>query len=114
MQIRHFSSPVTLSVYCRAKPKSSICLDDDRQDDNMSPHLFSLFINDMESYFDTNGIPSIKLNDQIFDTHFKMQLFADDTVLLAANQTSLQHTLNCLADYCDDWEVDVNTEKQLF
>ena len=41
----------------------------------------------------------------------QLLLYADDTVLLADNQTSLQHTLNCLADYCDDWEVDVNTEK---
>ena len=67
----------------------------------------------MESYSDTNGIPSLKLNDPIFDTFLKIQLllYADDTVLLADNQTNLQNALKCLADYCDDWKLDVNTEK---
>ena len=56
-----------------------------RQGENLSPLLFSLFINDMESYFDTNGISNLKLNYPIFDTFFKIQLllYADDTVLLA-------------------------------
>ena len=47
-----------------------------RQGENMSPLLFSLFINDMESYFNrpTNGIPNLKLNDPIFDTFFKIEL----------------------------------------
>ena len=67
----------------------------------------------MDSYFDTNGIPSLKLNDPIFDTLFKIQLllYADDTVLLADNQTNLQNALTCLADYCADWKLEVNTEK---
>ena len=67
----------------------------------------------MGSYFDTNGIPSLKLYDLIFDTLFKIQLllYADDTVLLADNQTNLQNALNCSADYCDDWTLDVNTDK---
>ena len=67
----------------------------------------------MESFFDTNGIPNLKLNEPIVDTLFKMQLllYADDTVLLADNQTNLQNTLHCLADYCDDWKLHVNTEK---
>ena len=75
-----------------------------QQGENLSPLLFSLFLNDMESYFDTNGIPNLKLNDPIFDTLFKIQLllYADDTVLLADNQTNLQNALHCLADYCDD------------
>ena len=52
-----------------------------RQGENLSPLLFSLFRNDFESYFDTNGIPSLQLNDPIFDTLFKIQLllYADDT-----------------------------------
>ena len=70
----------------------------------------------MESYFDTNGIPNLKLNDPIFDTflYFKYNLlYADDTILLADNQTNLLNALNCLADYCDDWKLDVNTEKKI-
>ena len=68
----------------------------------------------MKSYFDSNGIPSLNLNDPIFGTLFKIQLFiyATDTVLLADNQTNLQNALNCLADYCDYWKLDVNTEKK--
>ena len=52
-----------------------------RQGENLSPLLFLLFINDMESYFDTNGIPSLKLNDPIFDTLFKMQLLLNAMTL---------------------------------
>ena len=46
-------------------------------------------------------------------THFKIQqsLYTDGTVLLADNQSNLQNALNCLADYRDDWKLDVNTQK---
>ena len=30
---------------------------------------------------------------------------------LADDQTNPQNALNCLADYCEDWKLDVNTEK---
>ena len=71
-----------------------------RQGENLSLLFFLLLINDMESYFDTNGIPSLKLNNPIFDTLFKIQLllYADDTGLLANNQSNLQNSLNCLAE----------------
>ena len=82
-----------------------------RQGENLSPLLFLLFINDMESYFVSNGIPYLKQNDPIFQLLFNIQLllYADDTVLLADNQTNLQNALHCLADYCDDWKLNVNT-----
>ena len=33
---------------------------------------------------------------------------------LADNQTNPQNALNCLADYCEDWKLDVNTEKNKY
>ena len=37
--------------------------------------------------------------------------YADDTVLLADNQTNLQNALHCLVDYCADLKLKVNTKK---
>ena len=56
---------------------------------------------------------NLKLNAPIFDILFKIQLllYGDDTVLLDDKQTNLQNASHCLANYCDDLKLDVNTEK---
>ena len=38
-------------------------------------------------------------------------LYADDTIVMAENPEDLQIALNCVYDYCHDWNLTVNTSK---
>ena len=38
-------------------------------------------------------------------------LFADDMIIVAENEIDLQRSLNNLNQYCDNWKLDVNTDK---
>ena len=38
-------------------------------------------------------------------------LYADDTVLLSENSVDLQNLLNVFVDYCDKWQLKINTDK---
>ena len=39
-----------------------------RQDENLSPFLFSIFLNDLETYLRTNGVAGIKLEAVIMNS----------------------------------------------
>ena len=75
----------------------------------MSPELFKCFVNDLSEKL--NNIPkSIKV--PILDgCNISHLLWADDLVLLALDQSSLQHMLNILHEYCIEWGLSVNLEK---
>ena len=82
-----------------------------RQGENITPLLFSLFINDLNEYLQEHGNTGIEIeyNDgQIFKMLcILVLLFADDTVLLA---TSLEQLQKCLTDfnpYCKRWQLTV-------
>ena len=45
------------------------------------------------------------------DISFILMLFADDMVVLGKNPDDLQNSLNLLAQYCDKWHLQVNTDK---
>ena len=86
-----------------------------RQGDNISPVLFSLFLNDLEDYFEAErceGIPVECMTDRMY---FFMQiyvlLYADDTVIMGKNSEDLQDNLNIFSQYCSDWKLDVNKSK---
>lgn len=89
-----------------------------RQGENLSPFLFSVFLNDLESYLSSNNIYSgvecisqvIQNNMFIFLKLFVL-LYADDTVILAESSMDLQSALNLYASYCKLWKLDINISK---
>lgn len=75
-----------------------------------SPIFFSLFINDLESYF-IGSVGERKIGISIQDILIKFLLFADDLVIMSETEAGLQSGLNRLAEYCDKWGLTVNTKK---
>ena len=86
-----------------------------RQGENLSPILFSIYLNDLHDFLIANtnlGIP-FDCESDLFATYFRliMLLYADDTVLISDNETDLQNTLNIFFEYCETWKLKVNIDK---
>ncbi|XP_060587764.1 uncharacterized protein LOC132743245 [Ruditapes philippinarum] len=82
------------------------CVNGVKQGDNLSPTLFSVFVNDL-----VTEINNLDLGVKIDDTSVSMLLYADDIVLIAKSEADLQIMLNQMHDWCKRWRVLVNTEK---
>ena len=78
-----------------------------KQGGPLSPLLFILFINDMEtSIYDQSA-------DLVTFDEFKLflLLFADDTVIFSYTEQGLQVLVRRLENYCKTWGITVNTDK---
>lgn len=84
-----------------------------RQGENLSPILFSLFLNDVEFFLSKNKQVGLNIYDRHFDSFLRVivLLYADDTVLFAESEDELQTLLNDFGKYCDDWRLNVNADK---
>ena len=96
-----------------------------RQGENLSPLLFSIFMNDLAQFLhDTNdggvykGLSYIEdemrnLDDEDVEVFFKLLvlLYADDTVILAESADELQVSLNRFLQYCNENNLKVNADK---
>ncbi|MEW8548255.1 MAG: reverse transcriptase family protein [Candidatus Thiodiazotropha sp.] len=86
-----------------------------RQGENLSPILFSLYLNDLESYLLQNFCSGIDFNIEDLDIVFYLRLvvllYADDTVILANSEQDLQHSINVFQNYCTTWKLKVNINK---
>ncbi|MEW8542872.1 MAG: reverse transcriptase family protein, partial [Candidatus Thiodiazotropha sp.] len=86
-----------------------------RQGENLSPLLFSLYLNDLETYFLTcrhNGVTVESNSQQIYIfTKIFLLLYADDTVIVSEDPDDFQACLNSFLDYCDAWKLQINFSK---
>ena len=84
-----------------------------RQGENLSPLLFSLYLNDVEHYIMSRNNACIELIDDEIDMFLKLViiLYADDTVLFAHNEHDLMSLLQTFNEYCFLWKLDINYDK---
>jgi hypothetical protein len=85
-----------------------------RQQENLSPFLFSLFLNDIDTFLENENITGLQtISDEIennLDIYLKLfiLLYAEDTVLLAETANDLQaqpssfgHCVVCVLSFGD-------------
>ncbi len=76
------------------------------QGDVLSPLLFNLYINDLTKYLDKSCDP-VELNN----SPLSCLMYADDIVLLSKSENGLQRAIDKLNNYCNTWDLKVNTVK---
>ena len=77
-----------------------------RQGQNDSPTAFAVFINSLAL-----KIKSLNLGVRMGTHHVSILLFADDIVLLAENEGSLQLMMEELSKWCLKWQMNINPDK---
>lgn len=91
-----------------------------RQGENLSPLLFSIFLNDFEETLSKkyNGLTELNSISRILGTeeieffiNMYVLLYADDTLVLAESPKELQKAMHEVSVYCNRWELNINRTK---
>ena len=105
------------NVFCN-KSEMFGCENGLREGENLSPLLFSMYVNDLQQYLQTNECAGVSVlcndvNDNNMTYYLKMLLlmYADDTVLFATSRKDLQTSLNAYSQYCKKWKLNINIHK---
>jgi hypothetical protein len=80
-----------------------------RQGCMLSPWLFTMYINELVSFFKEEGVRGIYLGNDIDE--LLLLLFADDLTLCDDTVVGLQRKLNLLETFCKKWDLVVSLEK---
>ena len=78
-----------------------------RQGERISPFLFNIFFNDLDSVLVLGGFQGI--TEGTFN--LRSLMYADDVLLLSNSRKDLQAGLDCFYDCCLKWKLHVNTTK---
>ena len=86
-----------------------------RHGENLSPLLFAIYLNDLETYVDLYNCKDVEtgIHDEnvlIFLKLFVI-LYADDTIILSDDAKHFQDMLNVFSEYCKKWKLKINIEK---
>lgn len=86
-----------------------------RQGENLSPFLFSIFLNDLELFLSRKNVSGITCDHDFEETNYYLKLlillYADDTVIFSNSENGLQHALSMFSEYCNKWRLTVNISK---
>ena len=84
-----------------------------RQGENLSPLLFSLYVNDLEEHLLENNCNYIQFCDKWMDDMLRVLvlLYADDTVVLAQDENGIHNALTAMESYCEKWKLHINCKK---
>ena len=73
----------------------------------LSPVLFSIFINELADKMSKSGIKGLQFFPEILE--ILLIMFDDDVALLSDTIIGLQRQLSVLQEFCDDYNIYVNT-----
>ena len=91
-----------------------------RQGENLSPLLFSIYLNDLQILSQSGNVNGVTCFSNTIEESAQyhiillklfVMLYADDTVILAETADDLQNALTQYALYCDTWTLTINNSK---
>jgi sorting nexin-29 len=78
------------------------------QGDPLSPTLFNVFTNDIETFLKSRGFHGIRITQ---DSEILLLAYADDLVLFSKSAIDLRDKLLALEEYCNTKQLTINTDK---
>ena len=106
-----YSNPRSRIILNEEKTEYFDCPIGVKQGDCLSPTLFAIFINDLAKELKQSNI-GIKFNYE-HDTSVLVNvlLYADDIVLIAADELELQSLIFIVETWCKKWRLELNLTK---
>ena len=86
-----------------------------RQGENLSPVLFALFLNDLETFLCDKSCNGVNFEFQYDDITLYLKLlvllYADDTVVFGTDEKEFQNNLDMFYEFSELWHLSVNFDK---